>query len=105
MPALGSVKLFAADCVRGWVTFSVPAGQRPAYLQWEAFSGDAPPLPGGSEMTKPSGHHRIHMAGDEQRLPVELLRHLPIGRATASANAIEAEDFLTGGWEPARWVR
>jgi hypothetical protein len=30
--------LFAGDCVRGWVTFQVPAGQRPAYIEWK--SGD-----------------------------------------------------------------
>jgi hypothetical protein len=31
-PGLNATNLTAGDCVRGWVTFEVPAGVRPSYL-------------------------------------------------------------------------
>jgi hypothetical protein len=49
MPPFNGATLYAGDCVRGWVTFQVPVGQRPAYLQWEGFSGGGPPLRWRSE--------------------------------------------------------
>jgi hypothetical protein len=45
MPPFRGAMLYAGDCIRGWVTFSVPVGQRPAYVQWDALGAlGAPPL-------------------------------------------------------------
>lgn len=39
-PALASTALYAGDCVRGWNTFEVTAGQRPAFVEWgNTFGG------------------------------------------------------------------
>lgn len=31
-PALNDTKIYKGDCVRGWITWQVPAGQRPSFI-------------------------------------------------------------------------
>jgi hypothetical protein len=45
-PALNFTNLAANDCVRGWVSFEVPVGQRPAYVVYDdgGLTGSSAPL-------------------------------------------------------------
>ncbi|MGE0227808.1 MAG: DUF4352 domain-containing protein [Dehalococcoidia bacterium] len=38
-PALHSTNLLRGDCVRGWVTFEIPAGETPKTINYESSSG------------------------------------------------------------------
>jgi hypothetical protein len=44
-PALNSTKVATGDCLRGWITFEVPAGQRPGFVLYrvQTSTGGTPP--------------------------------------------------------------
>ena len=44
-PALNYTKVGTGDCVRGWITYEVPAGQRPSLVLYtvSASNGGTPP--------------------------------------------------------------